>query len=86
MKTFLIEAQLTVVGLGAHLLDGVHVVDQDSSGHVCPACAFTVHHDDILQPRNVAQDVLGWQKGEGNDSPRYRRALRTDAVGTDGVP
>lgn len=46
---------LTIVRFGSHLLHGIHVIDHDASGDVRPARGFTVHYDDVLQPRHVTQ-------------------------------
>ena len=50
---------LTIVRLGSHLLHSIHVVDHDASGDVGPACWFTVHYNDVLQPRHITQYGLG---------------------------
>lgn len=52
---------LTIVRPGSHLLHCVHVVDHDAFRNVWPACGFTVHYDDILQPRHVTQNGL-WHR------------------------
>lgn len=55
---------LTIVRPGSHLLHCVHVVDHDAFRNVWPACGFTVHYDDILQPRHVTQNGL-WHRDAG---------------------
>lgn len=63
---------LTIFRLGSQLLHSIYAVNGDAPGDVWPAGGFTVHNDNVLQPRHVAQYGL-----RGRDRCRGLRCFGT---------
>lgn len=60
------KTTLTIFSLGAQFLHSIYVVNGDASGDVWPACGFTVHDNNVLQPWHVTQYGLrGWDRCRG---------------------